>query len=154
RDRPRELLLAHLRAPLDAEPLGALVELLLGVALCVDAAVGLLRVLAGGPAALLGLRVRGALLVLELPVVAALLGDVLDRGVRRPVGALLGVVLLVRAVERLLVGPLDLLRRPLDRVRQVLLLRGHGCLLEVASARGLPRARRPETRGVSAGAAA
>src|SRR5439155_23931838 len=110
RHRPRELLLAHLRAPLDAELLGALVQLLLGVALDVDAAVGLLRVLAGEAPALRGLRVRGALLVLGLPVIAALLGDVLDGIPRGPVRALLGVVLLVSVVQRLLVRPLDLLR--------------------------------------------
>src|SRR3954464_13368961 len=117
-----ELGLAHVRAALDARLLGVLVELLLGL-VGVHAAVGLLGPLARRAAALLGLRVRGSLLVLELPVVALLLGDVLDRGVRRAVGALLTVVLLLGAVERLGVGPLDLFGRARDRARQGFLLR-------------------------------
>src|SRR3954451_18542320 len=117
RDRVGELLLGHLRAPVDAERLGARVELLLGVPRHVDAAVRGLRPVARGGAALRRLRVRRALLVLELPVVATLLGDVLDRGPRRPVRARLRVVGLVRAVERLRVGALDLLRGTLERPR-------------------------------------
>src|SRR4051795_10145433 len=79
RDRVRELLLVHVGAAVDAELLGAVVELLLGVALNVDSAARRLRPVARGLAALGGLRVRRSLLVLELPVVALLLGDVLDR---------------------------------------------------------------------------
>src|SRR4051812_24506766 len=132
-----ELGLAHVRAALDARLLGVLVELLLGL-VGVHAAVGLLGPLARRAAALLGLRVRGSLLVLELPVVALLLGDVLDRGVRRAVGALLAVVLLLGAVERLGVGPLDLLGRARDRARQVFLLRRHGLRLPAAGAPDAP----------------
>src|SRR3954454_13729257 len=132
-----ELGLAHVRAALDARLLGVLVELLLGL-LGVHAAVGLLGPLARRAAALLGLRVRGSLLVLELPVVALLLGDVLDRGVRRAVGALLAVVLLLGAVERLGVGPLDLLGRARDRARQVFLLRRHGLRLTAVGAPDAP----------------
>src|SRR3954447_15119145 len=136
RDRVGELLLVHVRAALDAELLGAVVELLLGVALGVDAAARPLRPVARGLAALGGLRVRRALLVLELPVVALLLGDVLDRRERGAVRALLGVVLLVRAVERLLVGALDLAGRALQRARQILFLGGHGKRLPARSRRG------------------
>ena len=67
----------------------------------------------------------GPVLVLGLPVVADLLGDVLDRRPRRAVRALLGVVLLVRGVERLGVGVLDLLVGALERPRQLFLLGGH-----------------------------
>src|SRR4051812_35761841 len=96
-DRIRQFVLGHVRAPVDVELLGALVELLLGVALRIDASVGALGPVAGVRAALRGLRVRRPLLVLELPVVALLLGDVLDRRERGAVCALLGVVLLVGA---------------------------------------------------------
>src|SRR4051812_25182069 len=120
-----ELTLGHAGAALDAERLRALVELFFGVALGVDATVGLLRPVARRGAALLGLRVARAVLVLLLPVVADLLGDVLDRRPRGPVRALLGVVLLVAGVERLLVGVADLLRRALERPRQVFLLGWH-----------------------------
>jgi hypothetical protein len=54
-----------------------------------------------------------ALAVVELSMVAALLGLVLDRGVGRAMGALLAVVLLVGAVQRAGVSLLDLLRRAL-----------------------------------------
>src|SRR3954452_17807933 len=151
-----ELGLAHVRAPVDARLLGVLVELLLGL-VGVHAAVGLLGPLARRAAALLGLRVRGSLLVLELPVVALLLGDVLDRGVRRAVGALLAVVLLLGAVERLGVGPLDLLGRARDRARQVFLLRRHGLRLPAAGAPdapgGVPPGRRRRRRAAARGAA-
>src|SRR5215211_7319313 len=122
--RPRKLVLAHPRAALDPGALRVLVELLLGLA-GVDAAVGRGRPLARLPAALGRLRVRRALAVLQLPVVAALLGDVLDRRIRGPVGALLAVVLLVRAVERLRVGPLHLLRRTGDRAGKILFAGWH-----------------------------
>src|SRR4051812_26173698 len=132
-----ELGLAHVRAPFDARLLGVLVELLLGL-VGVHAAVGLLGPLARRAAALLGLRVRGSLLVLELPVVALLLGDVLDRGVRRAVGALLAVVLLPGAVERLGVGPLAFFGRARDRARRVFLLRRHGFRLPAVGAPDAP----------------
>src|SRR3954452_9718631 len=114
-DRVRQFVLGHVRAAFDVELLGALVELFLAVAPRVDASVGLLGPLTGGRTALRGLLVRRPLLVLELPVVALFLGDVLDRRAGGPVRARLGVVLLVRAVERLLVGPLYLLGRTLER---------------------------------------
>src|SRR5215216_2583155 len=122
--RLRELLLRHLRAAGDAGALRVLVELLLRLAR-VDAAVG-----PAGPGARLRralgrLRIRRALPVLELPVVAALLGDVLDRRIGRAVRPLLAAVLLVRAVERLRVRPLHLLRRARDRAGQVFLRGRH-----------------------------
>ena len=55
-ERLGELLLAHVRAALDAGLLGVVVELLLGL-VRVDAAVRALGVVAGGAAGLLGLRV-------------------------------------------------------------------------------------------------
>src|SRR5207245_1902368 len=63
--------------------------------------------------------------VLGLPVVAVLLGDVLDRGPRGAVGALLAVVLLVGAVQRLLVRVADVLGRALQGAGEVFLLGGH-----------------------------
>src|SRR3954447_13411030 len=123
-ERLCELLLAHVRAALDAGLLGVLVELLLRL-VRVDAAVGAFGVVARAAAGPLGLRVRRALLVLELPVVALLLGDVLDGGERGAVRALLRVVLLVGRVERLLVGVPHLLGRALDRAGEVFLFRWH-----------------------------
>src|SRR3954451_11242627 len=123
-ERLGKLLLGHVRAALDAGLLGVLVELLLRL-VRVDAAVGAFGVVARAAAGPLGLRVRRALLVLELPVVALLLGDVLDGGERGAVRALLRVVLLVGRVERLLVGVLHLLRRALDRAGEVFLFRWH-----------------------------
>src|SRR5688500_10838559 len=67
-----QLLLVHLRPPLDPEPLGPVEQRLAGVADHVDAAEGL-AALAGGPAALGRLRVRRALLLLGLPAVSHLL---------------------------------------------------------------------------------
>src|SRR3954447_21720996 len=103
-----ELLLGHLGAAADVRALRALVEILLAVADHVDAAVGPLRPVPGGRATLGGLRVRGSLLVLGLPVVADLLERVLDRRPRRLVRAGLGVVLVLCRVERLGVGALRL----------------------------------------------
>ena len=120
--RARSLLMSE--RPSMPASLASLVELLLGL-VRVDAAVGALGVVARGAAGLLGLRVRRARLVLELPVVALLLGDVLDGGERGAVRALLRVVLLVGRVERLLVGVLHLLGRALDRAGEVFLFRWH-----------------------------
>src|SRR5215212_2494459 len=101
RDRARELLLRHLRPPLDAEILRALVELVLRVAVEVDAA----ERLADAPALLRRrlprARVARPLLVLRLPVVADLLVRVLDRRERRPVCPLALAVLLGRCVVNL-----------------------------------------------------
>src|SRR5687768_11899595 len=119
--RLRQLGLVHVRAARDPRALGVLVERLLGLAR-VDAPIGLLGPVACRPAALRGLGVRRALLVLELPVVALLLRDVLDGGEGGAVRPLLAVVLLVSGVERLRVGPLDLLGRARDRAGQVFLL--------------------------------
>ena len=115
-ERLGQLVLVHLRAPGDVRLASVRLELRLRLA-GVDAAVGLLRPVARRGAALLGLRVRRPVVVLELPVVALLLGDVLDRRPRRPMGALLAVVLLLGAVERLGVGVLHLLGRALQRAR-------------------------------------
>src|SRR5215204_1943153 len=108
RDRVRQLALRHRRPPLDPGLPGALVELLLGVAAHVDAAVRALGRVAGLRAPLGGLGVRRALAVLRLPVVADLLERVLDRRPRRLMGAGLGVVGLLGAVERLGIGALGL----------------------------------------------
>src|SRR3954453_3987178 len=75
-----ELLLRHVRAALDAGPLRVLVQLrlrLVGVDATVSAPAA-----PGGGSALRGLRVRRSLASLRLPVVALLLGDVLDGGPR------------------------------------------------------------------------
>src|SRR4051812_3104686 len=116
--RVGELVLVHLRAPLDAGRAGVLEQLGLGL-VGVDAAMGLARVVAGRLAAAGRLRVGRAGLVLELPVVALLLGDVLDRRPGRAVGAFLAVVSLLGAVQRLRVRLLDLLRRALERAGEV-----------------------------------
>jgi hypothetical protein len=105
-----------------------------------------------------GLWVGRSLLDLELPVVAPLLRDVLDRRPRGAVRALLGVVLLVRAVERLLVGLLHLARRALERAGQVFLLRWHTWALpgvaELTLERRRPRRQRcdlaPDDEGYDA----
>src|SRR4051794_10974106 len=122
-ERVDQLLLAHAGAPFDAGPLGILVQGRLRLA-GVDAAVRA----AAAPrclAALRGLRVRGPLLRLRLPVVALLLGHVLDGRPRRAMRALFAAVLLVRVVEGLLVGLLDLLGRALQRAGKLLLAGGH-----------------------------
>jgi hypothetical protein len=75
--RLRELGLAHVGAALDAGSLGVVVEGVRGLG-GVDAAVGLPVALTRGAPAEGGLRIRGTLFVLELPVVAALLGNVLE----------------------------------------------------------------------------
>ena len=87
RERLGELLLVHPRAALDAGPLRVLVELLLGLE-DIHAAVRLAAAARGRPA-LRRLRVGRSRLVLQLPVIAALLGDVLDRIPGGAVGALL-----------------------------------------------------------------
>src|SRR5215217_7695498 len=121
RDRLRELGLRHARAAAHAGLLGALIELLLGVAVGVDAAVGGLRAVARRRPALLRLRVRRALALLRLPVVADLLERVLDGGPRGAVGARLRVVLLLGRVERLGIRALRLGGRLLQRAREIFL---------------------------------
>src|SRR5215207_9786812 len=106
-----------------------LVELLLRVALDVHAAVRPLRPVARGHPTLLGLRVRRALLVLGLPVVADLLERVLDGRPRGLVRAGLAVVGLLGRVERLRVRALGLRGGALERAGQVFLLRGHTTVL-------------------------
>src|SRR4051794_32915098 len=133
-----QLGLVHVGATLDARLLGVVVERLLGL-VGVDAAVALPGPVARGAAALRRLRIGRALLVLELPVVALLLGDVLDGGVGGPVRALLAVVLLLCAVEGLGVGALDLLGRARDRAGEVFLLGRHGIRLPAARRRDAPR---------------
>src|SRR5680860_516782 len=106
-DRLAELPLGHLGAAGDAEVLGALVELLLGVALHVHTAGRLAFALAG--AGVVGTLVRRILLVLGLPAVAHLLEGVLQGRIGDAVGAFLGAVLLMGGVQRLGVGALRLL---------------------------------------------
>src|SRR5215208_2373936 len=83
--------------PVDAGPLRVLIELTLRL-VRVHAAVRLATALASEAAAARGLLVRWPRLVLQLPVVALLLGDVLDGGPRGPVRALLVAVLPVGVV--------------------------------------------------------
>jgi len=73
-----QLILVHLRATTDAGLAGIGDQLVLAL-VGVHAALGLVAALASCPAGVLGLGVGGSLLVLELPVVALLLGHVLDR---------------------------------------------------------------------------
>ena len=68
-----------------------------------------------------------------------LLGHVLDRRPGRAVSALLAVVLLVCAVERLLVGALHLVGRALERAGEVFLLRRHGLAIPGAFTPNRPR---------------
>src|SRR3954451_22410782 len=75
-----ELLLRHVRAALDAGPLRVLVQLRLRL-VGVDATVSAPPA-PGGRSSLRGLGVRRPLASLRLPMVALLLGDVLDRGPR------------------------------------------------------------------------
>src|SRR5206468_8192423 len=121
-DRLGELLLAHAGAALDAVLLGTLVQLLLGVALDVDAAVGPGRPPARLRGALLRLGVGRALAVLRLPVVAAPLEGMLERGVGGAVRPLPLAVGLNGAVVGLGVGALRLGGRALHGAGQVLLL--------------------------------
>src|SRR5215207_9842297 len=114
--------LAHARAALDPELLGPLVQLLLGVAVEVDAGEGLGRALAGRLAALGRLRVGRALALLGLPVVALLLERVLQGREGGAVGPLPLAVAVDGGVVGLAVGPLGLGRGPLQRARQVLVV--------------------------------
>src|SRR5215813_7611626 len=119
RDRARELALRHLRAALDAESPGAVVQLLLRVLLDVDAAEGLALaapLLRGG---LLRAGVARARLVLRHPAVAALLVRVLERGHRGAVRPLALAVLLDGGVVGPGERPLGLPPRPLQGVRQL-----------------------------------
>src|SRR5438552_14092339 len=116
-DRPRELLLRHRRAALDSEPLRPVVELLLRVALVVDAAEGL-----ADPAPLLRRRLGRArvarpFLVLRLPVVADLFIGVLEGREGGAVRPLALAVLLGRRIVRLRERALRLGRRALERIR-------------------------------------
>src|SRR4051812_24236013 len=99
-DRLGELLLGHLRPPVDAGAPGLLVELGLRLAR-VDAPVALPGALERVATALGRLRIRGTLLVLELPVIAPLLRHVLDGGPGGAVRALLGVVGLLGGIQGL-----------------------------------------------------
>src|SRR4051794_27145296 len=108
RQRVGQFGLVHRGVTLDPGLLRALLQIGLAVALDVHAAVGLALTAPLGGRRLLGPLVGRAGVVLRLPVVALLLGDVLHRSPRGAVGALLVAVLLVRAVERLLVRALDL----------------------------------------------
>src|SRR5436190_6252961 len=118
-DRPRELLFRHRRPPRHAELARALVELLLRIAVEVDAAVGLPLPLPLLLRRLRRARVARPLLVLRLPVVADLLVAVLERRVRGPVRPLPLAVLVDRRVVRLRERPLGALRRPRERPRQL-----------------------------------
>src|SRR5581483_4502113 len=86
-DRPRQLLLRHLRAPLDVEILGALVELVLRVAFVIHTAERLSLALARRLAAVPGARVGRSLVVLGDPAVPLLLERVLHRGKGGAMGA-------------------------------------------------------------------
>src|SRR4051795_8758616 len=115
-----ELLLLHLRAAGDRQPLGDVEQVLLG-GVGVDAALGLLaRVPATG-----GLRVGGPLPAagLLLPVVADLLEAVLDGGPGDLVRAALIAVLVDGRVVCLGIGALRLARRALERAGELALLR-------------------------------
>src|SRR5207302_9247248 len=101
RNGAAELGLVHLRPALDPQLAGALVQLPLARPGDVDPSGRPLGPVPRGCARLGALLVGRPLSVLQLPVVALLLGDVLHRGERRAMGALLGVVLLVGVVERL-----------------------------------------------------
>src|SRR6476661_2124891 len=88
RDRAGQLALRHLRAALDAESAGPLVQLVLRVLLDIDATEGLAFATPLLRGRLLGARIARPRLVLRNPAVAALLVRVLERGHRRPVRAL------------------------------------------------------------------
>ena len=111
--------LGHPGPPLDAEPAGRLVEVLLA-RVGVDAAGGRRGRVAG--AVLLGAGVGRSVLVLGLPVVAHLLVGVLQGGERRLVRASLVVVLRHRRVERLRERLLRLAARALQSARRLVLL--------------------------------
>src|SRR5690606_38122879 len=122
-DRVDELVLGHLRAPLDVQLAGGVEEILLR-------RVGVHS--SGGLAALPRLRrralrllVRRALVLLGLPVVAHLMELVLEGGERGAVCAFALAVGLHRGVVRLAPRPLRLLGRALDR-RRHLFTRWHG----------------------------
>src|SRR5581483_1944810 len=118
-DGAGQLALRHLRAARDAEAPCPLVELLLRVLLDVDAAERLPLAPALLRRRLLRARIARAGLALRNPAVAALLVRALQRGHRRPVGALALAVLLGRRVVRLRERPLRLRAGALQRVRQL-----------------------------------
>src|SRR5947209_7542908 len=100
-NRPGKVLFRHPRPAANAQVPGPLVELPLRMAEHVDAAERLAGPVPGCPSAAGRLRIRRALVVLRLPMVADLLERVLQCGEGRSMGALALAVRLDGAV----VGP-------------------------------------------------
>ena len=108
--------LRHVRRDVRPELVRFVEQLVLGLALDVDASV---RASARVRAVTLRARIGRAALALGLPVVAHFLERVLHRRPRGAMSALfVAVVRPLRALERLLVGVLRFLRRPFERRRQ------------------------------------